>query len=108
MTGSTGGGILGVSPGELHRVSRLIAATGGGLAAELDALDAEVSKFMGSGWSGGSASAFTERWFQWYEGAKLVHQGLTQMSSLLASTEQAFVNQESTTAANVDAAATDL
>lgn len=98
------GGVLGVSPEELQRVSRLVTATAGGLATELDALDAEVSRFVGSGWSGGSASAFTTRWFQWYEGAKLVHQGLAQMGSLLASTGEAFVGQDAATAANVNAA----
>lgn len=89
-------------------MSRLVGATAGGLATELDSLDAEVSRFMGSGWSGGSASAFTARWFQWYEGAKLVHQGLTQMSTLLSSTDQAFEGQETATAANVNATAEGL
>nr|WP_255780635.1 WXG100 family type VII secretion target [Mycobacteroides abscessus] len=96
------GGVLGVSPEELQRVSRLVTATAGGLATELDALDAEVSRFVGSGWSGGSAAAFTARWFQWYEGAKLVHHGLAQMGSLLASTGEAFVDQDGVTAANVN------
>ncbi|ETZ70816.1 hypothetical protein L829_1746 [Mycobacteroides abscessus MAB_030201_1075] len=62
-----------------------------------------MSRFVGSGWSGGSA-AFTARWFQWYEGAKLVHQGVAQMGSLLASTGEAFVGQDGVTAANVNVA----
>ena len=89
----------------MQRVSRLVASTAGNLATELDSLDAEVSRFMGSGWSGGSAGAFTARWYEWYEGAKLVHQGLSQMGALLAGTGETFQGQEAAATANVDAVA---
>lgn len=98
------GGVYGVSPEELARVSRLIASTAAGLSSELGALDSEVSEFVGSGWHGGSAGAFAEQWVKFHEGAKLVHQGLSQMSSLLTSNKQSFENQEAVNAASVDAA----
>ncbi|MBE5507657.1 hypothetical protein E3G54_004992 [Mycobacteroides abscessus] len=85
-------------------MSRLIASTAAGLLAEQGALDAEVSAFLGSGWHGGSASAFAEQWFRFAEGAKLVNQGLSQMSSLLASNKGSFENQETVNATNVNAA----
>ncbi|WP_100517216.1 WXG100 family type VII secretion target [Mycobacteroides abscessus] len=98
------GGVLGVPPEELQRVSRLIAATAAGLTSELGALDSEVSGFLGSGWHGGSASAFAEQWIKFHEGAKLVTQGLTQMSGLLVSNKESFENQEAANTANVNAA----
>ncbi|SPX87822.1 WXG100 family type VII secretion target [Mycobacteroides abscessus] len=98
------GGVLGVPPEELQRVSRLIAATAAGLTSELGALDAEVSGFLGSGWHGGSAQAFAEQWIKFHEGAKLVNQGLSQMSSLLVSNKLSFENRETANAANVNAA----
>lgn len=96
-------GVLGVSADELARVSRLLAATAAGLSSELSALDAEVSALMGPLWNGGSASAFAEQWFRFAEGAKLVNQGLSQMSSLLVSNKDAFVNQESANEAETNA-----
>ncbi|CPU64499.1 WXG100 family type VII secretion target [Mycobacteroides abscessus] len=97
-------GVLGVPPEELARVSRLIASTAASLSAELGALDSEVSEFVGSGWHGGSASAFAQQWVKFHEGAKLVNQGLSQMSSLLVSNKDAFENRDAANAASVDAA----
>ncbi|PVA70317.1 WXG100 family type VII secretion target [Mycobacteroides abscessus] len=97
-------GVLGVPPEELTRVSRLIASTAASLSAELGALDSEVSEFVGSGWHGGSASAFAQQWVKFHEGAKLVNQGLSQMSSLLVSNKEAFEHRDAANAANVDAA----
>lgn len=97
-------GVLGVSPEELARVSRLIASTAAGLSAELGSLDSEVSEFVGSGWHGGSASAFAQQWVKFCEGAKLVNQGLSQMSSLLVGNKEAFENREAANTANVNAA----
>ena len=88
----------------MQRVSRLIASTASGLSSELGALDSEVPEFVGSGWRGGSASAFAEQWVKFCEGAKLVNQGLSQMSSLLVSNKQSFENREAANTANVDAA----
>ncbi|CPX14693.1 WXG100 family type VII secretion target [Mycobacteroides abscessus] len=97
-------GVLGVPPEELQRVSRLIASTAAGLSAELGALDSEVSEFVGSGWHGGSASAFAQQWVKFCEGAKLVNQGLSQMSSLLVSNKASFEDRDAANAASVDAA----
>ncbi|WP_100458850.1 WXG100 family type VII secretion target [Mycobacteroides abscessus] len=97
-------GVLGVSPEELARVSRLIASTAAGLSSELGALDSEVSAFVGSGWHGGSASAFAHQWVRFCEGAKLVNQGLSQMSSLLVGNREAFQNLDAANTASVDAA----
>ncbi|WP_078294360.1 WXG100 family type VII secretion target [Mycobacterium sp. D16R24] len=95
---------VGVSPEELARVSRLIASTAASLSAELGSLDSEVSEFVGSGWHGGSASAFAQQWGKFCEGAKLVNQGLSQMSSLLVGNKEAFENREAANTANVNAA----
>jgi len=97
-------GVLGVAPEELARVSRLIGSTAASLSAELGALDSEVSEFVGSGWHGGSASAFAEQWVKFCEGAKLVNQGLSQMSGLLVGNKESFVNRDAANTANVDAA----
>lgn len=97
-------GVYGVAPEELQRVSRLIASTAASLSSELGSLDSEVSGFLGSGWHGGSASAFAEQWIKFHEGAKLVNQGLSQMSSLLVSNKLSFENRETANAANVNAA----
>ncbi|SHY57090.1 WXG100 family type VII secretion target [Mycobacteroides abscessus subsp. bolletii] len=100
------GGVYGVSPEELQRVSRLIASTSASLTSEMGSLDSEVSEFLGSGWHGGSASAFAEQWVKFHEGAKLVNQGLSQMSGLLVSNKESFANREAANAASVDAAGT--
>jgi WXG100 family type VII secretion target len=97
------GGVFGVPIEELARVSRLIASTAAGLSAEQDALDAEVSAFLESGWHGGSANAFAEQWYRFVEGARLVNQGCMQMSSLLVDNKEAFEGQETANAANVGA-----
>lgn len=91
----TGGGILGVSPDELRRVSESISSLADELATQLRTIDSEVSDFVGSGWTGLSSGAYAESFWKWHEGAKDVHTGLAEMATLLGTAACAYESQDS-------------
>ncbi len=91
----TGGGILGVSPDELRRVSESISSLADELATQLRTIDSEVSGFVGSGWTGLSSGAYAESFWKWHEGAKDVHTGLAEMATLLGTAAGAYESQDS-------------
>lgn len=91
----TGGGVLGVSPDELRRVSESISSLADELATHLRTIDSEVSGFVGSGWTGLSSGAYAESFWKWHEGAKDVHTGLAEMATLLGTAAGAYESQDS-------------
>ncbi|WP_370066518.1 WXG100 family type VII secretion target [Mycobacterium sp. MAA66] len=99
----TGGGILGVSPGELWRVSSSIGSLADELAVQLQSIDNEVSGFVRSGWTGLSSGAFAESFWKWHEGAKDVHTGLAEMATLLGSAAGQYEDQDQSSVASLSA-----
>lgn len=91
----TGGGVLGVSPDELRRVSESISSLADELATQLRTIDSEVSGFVGSDWTGLSSGAYAESFWKWHEGAKDVHTGLAEMATLLGTAAGAYESQDS-------------
>ena len=90
----TGGGILGVSPAELQRASSSLSSLADELAMELKAVDGDVSGFIGTGWTGQSSSAYAQSFWKWFEGAKDVYAGLTEMASLLGTAAGEYDDQD--------------
>jgi WXG100 family type VII secretion target len=97
----TGGGILGVSAGQLRRVSGSIGSLADELATELQSIDNEVSGFVGTGWTGLSSGAFAESFWKWHEGAKHVHTGLAEMATLLGSAAGQYDDQDRSSASSL-------
>lgn len=95
----TSGGILGVAPAELQRASSSLNSLADELAMELKAVDGDVSGFVGTDWTGQSSSAYAQSFWKWFEGAKDVYAGLTEMASLLGTAGGAYDNQDHSSAA---------
>lgn len=74
---------LRVTPEALETVSSEFSAVADQLRTGLDGVDGEVSSLLGSDWKGGAATAFSDVWREWHEGAGKVHEGLTRMATLL-------------------------
>ncbi|CDO09889.1 WXG100 family type VII secretion target [Mycolicibacterium cosmeticum] len=95
----TGDGVLGVSPEVVQRVSAAVSASADELISGLQALDAEVSGFVGSGWTGLSSGSFARSFWRWHEGAVQVHAGLAEMANLLNTAATAYRRQDESAAA---------
>ena len=72
---------LGVETSALVAVAGELDSVAQGLQAGMGSLDSEVSSLLGSGWSGGAASAYSGVWQEWHEGASQVVEGLLRMSA---------------------------
>lgn len=90
----TGDAVLGVSPEDVQRVSAAVSAHANELVSGLQALDAEVSDFVGSGWTGLSSGSFAQSFWRWHEGAMQVHAGLAEMADLLNTAATAYRRQD--------------
>ncbi|GAS99229.1 type VII secretion target protein [Mycolicibacterium canariasense] len=95
----TGDGVLGVSPDDVQRLSAAVSARADELISGLQALDAEVSGFVGSGWTGLSSGSFAQSFWRWHEGAMQVHAGLSEMANLLGTAATAYRRQDEAGAA---------
>ena len=98
-----GDGVLGVTPGQLRRVSGDISASADELVQGLQNLDADVSGFVGSGWTGLSSGSFAQSFWRWHEGAMEVHAGLAEMADLLRAAADGYQRQDETSAAALSA-----
>lgn len=88
-----------MTPGQLRRVSGDVSASADELVQGLRTLDAEVSEFVGSGWTGLSSGSFAESFWRWHDGAMEVHAGLAEMAELLDSAATDYQRQDDTAAA---------
>lgn len=68
---------------ELNSAAARLAEAGQRLQDGLSGVDLEVGQFLGSGWTGGAASAFGTEWDKWHSGAGQVVRGLQTMSQWL-------------------------
>ncbi len=93
-----GDGVLGVAPEELRRVSGAVSSTADELIQGLQALDAEVSGFVGSGWTGMSSGSFAKSFWHWHEGAMEVHTGLAEMAHLLSTAADGYQRRDDASA----------
>jgi WXG100 family type VII secretion target len=99
----TGGGILGVSPSTLRQVSSSISSLADELAGELRSIDSQVSGFVGTGWTGQSSSAYVQSFWKWFDGAKEVYRGLSEMATLLGTAAGGYEGQDDSSAAALGA-----
>jgi WXG100 family type VII secretion target len=70
----------------------------------LSSLDGELSKLLGSGWTGQAGSAFGEVWAKWHEGAENVVRGLQSMASALEQAAQGYAGADAEGRAAVESA----
>ncbi|BBZ06755.1 hypothetical protein MDOR_09240 [Mycolicibacterium doricum] len=68
---------------ELNSAAARLAEAGQRLQDGLSGVDLEVGQLLGSGWTGGAASAFGTEWDKWHSGAGQVVRGLQTMSQWL-------------------------
>jgi WXG100 family type VII secretion target len=94
-----GNEVLGVSPEELQRISGAVSSTADELVQGLQSLDAEVSGFVSSGWTGLSSSSFAQSFWRWHGGAMEVHAGLAEMADLLSTAAAEYQRQDDSSAA---------
>jgi WXG100 family type VII secretion target len=92
---------LGVSPEELRRVSGAVSSTADELIQGLRSLDADVSGFVGGGWTGLSSGSFAQSFWRWHEGAIEVHAGLAEMAELLRTAAGDYQRQDDASAAEL-------
>ncbi|MBJ7339786.1 WXG100 family type VII secretion target [Mycolicibacterium sp.] len=70
----------------------------------LTSVDGELTKLLGSGWTGQAGSAFGEVWTRWHEGAENVVKGLESMASALEQAVQGYGATDAGARAAVDSA----
>ena len=70
----------------------------------LTSVDGELSRLLGSGWTGQAGSAFGEVWTRWHEGAENVVKGLESMASALEQAAQAYRGTDAEGRAAVESA----
>ncbi|WP_193044282.1 WXG100 family type VII secretion target [Mycolicibacterium baixiangningiae] len=70
----------------------------------LTSLDGELSRLLGSGWTGEAGSAFGEVWARWHEGAHNLVKGLETMASALEQAAHAYGSTDAEGRATVDSA----
>lgn len=70
----------------------------------LTAVDGELSRLLGSGWTGQASSAFGEVWTRWHDGAQNVVKGLESMASALEQAAQGYGMTDAEGGAAIDSA----
>jgi WXG100 family type VII secretion target len=70
----------------------------------LTGLDGELSRLLGSGWTGQASSAFGDVWTRWHEGAQNVVKGLESMAAALEQAAQGYTVTDAEAQAAVDSA----
>jgi WXG100 family type VII secretion target len=95
---------LQVTTAELVAVSSELSALAGGLRSGLGTLDGDVTDLLGTGWSGSAASAYSDVWREWHEGAAHVIEGLSRMAGLLQEAADRYSSADTVAAAEVSEA----
>jgi WXG100 family type VII secretion target len=67
-------------------------------------VDGELTRLLGSGWTGQAGSAFGEVWTRWHEGAENVVKGLESMASALEQAVQGYGGTDAEAQAAVESA----
>ena len=67
-----------------------------------DSIDARVSGFLQSGWTGVAADSFVEAWEEWKQGATDVLEGLEAMADLLDAAHRDFTQSDEASQAGLD------
>ncbi|PJK22750.1 WXG100 family type VII secretion target [Mycolicibacterium goodii] len=81
---------LEVVTSELRSASARLAEAGQRLQDGLSAVDLSVDQLLGPGWNGGAASAYSEQWDKWHNGAGQVIRGLQAMSESLKASADSY------------------
>nr|WP_237448639.1 WXG100 family type VII secretion target [Nocardioides flavescens] len=64
--------------------------------------DNTMSGFLGTGWTGSAATAFSEAWEEWRAGATQVEGGLEAMAALLDAVHRDMTEQDAASQASLD------
>jgi WXG100 family type VII secretion target len=67
-----------------------------------DSIDARVSGFLASGWTGIAADSFVEAWDEWKQGAADVLEGLEAMADLLEATHRDLIGSDESSQQGLD------
>lgn len=70
----------------------------------LTSVDNELTRLLGSGWTGQAGSAFGKVWTRWHEGAENVVKGLEPMASALEQAVQGYGATDADARAAIDSA----
>jgi WXG100 family type VII secretion target len=85
---------LQVSSSAVEAAAATTAARVADFDARVSALDSLVSATIGGDWVGAGAEAFLADYATWFAGAREVHEALSRIASLLASTSQTYETTE--------------
>jgi WXG100 family type VII secretion target len=85
-----------VSSAAVESAAAMTAARVADFDARVSALDSLVSATIGGDWVGAGAEAFLADYARWFAGAREVHEALSRIASLLASTSQTYETTEGT------------
>ena len=85
---------LQVSSSAVEAAAMTTAARVADFDARVGALDRFVSGTVGGEWVGAGAEAFLADYAQWFAGAREVHEALSRIASLLASSSQTYETTE--------------
>lgn len=91
-------------PGEVFNTAHTVANHAAELHEELDRLTREWDN-LSHGWSGVAASAFTEPWEEWQQGATKLIELLDESSHRLAQAAVMYEEEDASAARSVEAAA---
>ncbi|MEJ7832947.1 MAG: WXG100 family type VII secretion target [Nocardioides sp.] len=72
------------------------------LTRDRDNIDARVTGFLGSGWTGIAADSFVEAWGDWKDAAGDVLQGLVSMGELLDAVHKDFIAADDASQQSLD------
>ncbi len=87
---------LQVSSNAVQAAATMTAAKVAEFDQRVGALDSLVSAVVGGEWIGGGAEAFRAEYAEWVNGAREVHDALSRIASLLASTSVEYETTENT------------
>ncbi|MGI8677936.1 MAG: WXG100 family type VII secretion target [Jatrophihabitans sp.] len=85
-----------VESGELFAAQAMIAGAAGEARSELMRLRAAAQDLFGHGWRGQAATAFTQGWREWAEGAQMLLSALDEMGRALGITAADYEQNECT------------
>lgn len=95
--------------GELQVTPEHVASVAGELRAVveetrsgLSTLDGQLSRLLGSGWTGQAGSAFGGVWQRWHEGADELVKGLDAMAGLLEQAAEGYTGADAAGGAAID------
>lgn len=97
-------GELQVSESVVVGVAKSVRAVADDTKSNLTGVDGELSRLLGSGWTGQAGSAFTDVWARWHEGAENVVVGLQKMANALEEAAHSYGETDLTSGAAIDSA----